>query len=196
MEKLESLIAEVQAEHDSDVEALAKRVAALEAKPVQQVPTPAPVLMPAPAVKPQPQSIVQAPAPKQSVEKYIPRWNNFDGKDRMQHAAEDHGVDISKYSEAQILRMLDQDHDKYGGNARTMAADANIHKAIRESRGIVEPTTTRTREVVRYPIVQQPILQRSYQQPTMSNCPGGVCPTQPTYQRTTNTVRRGLFFRR
>jgi hypothetical protein len=179
MEKLEALIAEVQADHDSDVEALAKRVVALEAKPVQQVPTPAPVLMPAPAVKPQPKSIVQAPVVQRQsvVQSYAPRWNNFDGKDRMQHAAEDHGIDTSRYTQAQVLAMMDADHDRYGGSN---------HSAIR---------ATRTREVTRYPIVQQPILQRTYQS-TMSNCPGGVCPTQPTYQRTTNTVRRGLFFRR
>ena len=186
MEKLESLIFDEYADEmkrlaeqqKSDNAALEKRVAALEAKRVQQVPTPAPVLIPAAPVKSQPQSIVQARVVQQAVvQSYSPRWNNFDGKDRMQHAAEDHGIDTSKYTQAQVLAMMDADHDRYGGNA---------HSAIR---------ATRTREVVRYPIVQQPILQRSYQ-PTMSNCPGGVCPTQPTYQRTTNTVRRGLFFRR
>lgn len=199
--KLESLIFDEYAnemkrlaeQQKSDHTALEKRVAALEARPVQvqAVPRPAPVLMPAPApiVKAQPQSIVQAPVVKQSLttESYTPRWKNFDGKDRMQHAIEDHGIDISKYTQAQVLAMMDSDHDRYGGNA---------HSAIR---------ATRTREVVRYPVVQQPIIQptivqqpafqRTYQ-PVMSNCPGGVCPTQPTYQRTTNTVRRGLFFRR
>jgi hypothetical protein len=192
MEKLESLIAEYAkdlglAARDVDVQTMKERVLELESRVAvleltrgtKATPTPAPVLMPAAPVKSQPQSIVQAPVVQQAVvqSSYTPRWNNFDGKDRMQHAAEDHGIDTSRYTQAQVLAMMDADHDRYGGNA---------HSAIR---------ATRTREVTRYPIVQQPILQRSYQS-TMSNCPGGVCPTQPTYQRTTNTVRRGLFFRR
>jgi hypothetical protein len=47
--------------------------------------------------------------------KYTPRWQNYDGKSRMQHAVEDHGIDIRGKSEAQVLREMDAYHDKFGG---------------------------------------------------------------------------------
>lgn len=59
---------------------------------------------------------------------YQPRWQNFDGKDRLQHAVEDHGIDVSKYSTSDVFKMMDADHDKYGGSA---------HGAIKASRSTV-----------------------------------------------------------
>jgi hypothetical protein len=45
---------------------------------------------------------------------YQPRWQNYDGKSRMQHAVEDHGMDIRGKSQAQVLAEMDAYHDKYG----------------------------------------------------------------------------------
>lgn len=64
---------------------------------------------------------------------YKARWQNYDGKDRLQHAREDHGIDTSKYSTSNVLKLMDADHDKYGGGA---------HDAIKASR---TSTVTRTR---------------------------------------------------
>jgi hypothetical protein len=50
-----------------------------------------------------------------AVEGYVPRWVNYDGKSRMQHAVEDHGIDIRGKSEAQVLREMDAYHNRYGG---------------------------------------------------------------------------------
>lgn len=52
----------------------------------------------------------QSTAPEQ----YTPRWHNYDGKSRMQHAVEDHDMNISGKSQAQVLREMDAYHDKYG----------------------------------------------------------------------------------
>jgi hypothetical protein len=49
-----------------------------------------------------------------NVANYQPRWQNYDGKSRMQHAVEDHGMDISGKSQAQILAEMDAYHDQYG----------------------------------------------------------------------------------
>jgi hypothetical protein len=49
------------------------------------------------------------------VSSYKPRWQNFDGKSRIQHAIEDHGMDVRGKSQDQILRELDAYHDQYGG---------------------------------------------------------------------------------
>lgn len=48
-------------------------------------------------------------------DQYRARWANFDGKSRMQHAIEDHGIDVRGKSEAQVLREMDAYHDRYGG---------------------------------------------------------------------------------
>jgi hypothetical protein len=45
---------------------------------------------------------------------YQPRWQNYDGKSRMQHAVEDHGMDISGKSQAQVLAEMDAYHDRFG----------------------------------------------------------------------------------
>jgi hypothetical protein len=45
---------------------------------------------------------------------YKPRWQNYDGKSRMQHAVEDHGIDIRGKSESQVLAEMDAYHDRYG----------------------------------------------------------------------------------
>jgi thiol-disulfide isomerase/thioredoxin len=46
---------------------------------------------------------------------YRPRWQNNDGKSRMRHAVEDHGIDIRGKSESQVLREMDAYHDRFGG---------------------------------------------------------------------------------
>lgn len=48
-------------------------------------------------------------------EAYVGRWQNHNGKSRMQHAVEDHGIDIRGKSESQVLREMDAYHDRYGG---------------------------------------------------------------------------------
>lgn len=47
-------------------------------------------------------------------EAYAGRWQNHNGKSRMQHAVEDHGIDIRGKSESQVLREMDAYHDRYG----------------------------------------------------------------------------------
>lgn len=55
-----------------------------------------------------------ATAPVRAAANYQPRWQNYDGKPRMQHAVEEHGMDISGQSQAQVLAEMDAYHDKYG----------------------------------------------------------------------------------
>ena len=138
-------IAKVEECHKADIAALTKRIEALESKSL----TVAPAL---PAIQPAKRIVQSAPvqAAKQAVAKvadavYQPRWNNFDGKDRMRHAIEDHGIDTSKYSQSQVLQMMDADHDRFGGNG---------HAAIRASRNIVSAPPVRVvqpRTVYSYP---------------------------------------------
>lgn len=137
-----SEIADIEKCHADNMAELKALVAA---KP-EPLPPPVPVpvkVVPTPVVKP---AVVSS---------YTPRWQNYDGKDRMTHAAQDHGIDVSRYTPDQVLRMMDADHDRYGSG----------HAAIKASRNIVT--------------YSQP--QRVYQpvQRLMSNCPGGACPTQP-----------------
>lgn len=88
--------------------------------------------------------------------RYTPRWQNYDGKSRMQHAVEDHGIDIRGKSEAEILALMDAQHDTYGpGHPQVMRA------------------ATRTRSVTF--------------SPATSSCPGGVCPTGPSYTASRST---------
>lgn len=152
-------IAEIEKCHADDLAELKAMVAAAP----EPLPPPVPLkVVPQPA-KPAPVKaapVVVKPAPV--VSSYTPRWQNYDGKDRLTHAAQDHGIDVSRYTPDQVLRMMDADHDRYGAG----------HSAIKASRNVVT--------------YSQP--QRVYQpvQRVMSNCPGGVCPTQP---------RQGLFRR-
>ena len=168
---------------DCDIDAVIERVAKLEASvaKLQQLTAAKPEALPAPApvakaepVKVVPQVVAPKPAAvvKQTLtaENYNPRWQNFDGKDRMRHAAEDHGIDVSKHSQAEVLRMMDADHDRYGGSA---------HAAIKASRNAV---------VYQSSTLSTPL--RTYSQQTYSNCPGGVCPAPAV--RSQPVVRRGL----
>ena len=180
---LESLVAEVETSlrnqsseiaslekcHTDDVASLIKRIEALESRSLRVAP---PVAAPAPTPQakplPTPQTQIVEAAP---VESYKPRWNNFDGKSRMQHAIEDHGLNVAGMSEAQVLRQLDADHDRFGGNG---------HAAIRASRSVASAP------VVSYPVapapmrIVQPRTVTTYSYPQTSNCPGGVCPTGPS----------------
>lgn len=136
----------------------------------EPLPAPVPVKVVAPTVQ---KSQTVQPSVQPSVN-YQPRWQNYDGKSRMQHAADDHGIDTSKYSQAQVLQMMDSDHDRYGAG----------HSAIKASRSVASPVTyTYSQATYATPL-------RSYSTQTYSNCPGGVCPTQPRA-----TVRQGIFRR-
>lgn len=45
---------------------------------------------------------------------YQPRWQNYDGLSKSQHAAVMHGIDTAGMSEAAIAMALDDDHDTFG----------------------------------------------------------------------------------
>ena len=102
--------------------------------------------------------VVSSPAPVISRQApvisstYQPRWQNYDGKSRMQHAIEDHGMDIRGKSQAQILAEMDAYHDKYGPG-----------HPVRSS------ISVRSSAPVRSTMLN-------------SNCPGGICPTGPSVQ--------------
>ncbi len=62
---------------------------------------------------------------------YVPRWTNYDGLTRREHAATYHGLDTATMSDTEIAMQLDADHDRHGGG----------HPAAMRS----TTTTTRTR---------------------------------------------------
>jgi len=156
---------------DCDIDAVIARIEAVEAKvaSVQEAVRVITVAKPEPLPPPAPVKVVPAV-------NYEPRWQNYDGKSRMQHAVDDHGIDVSKYSQAQVLQMMDADHDRYGAG----------HSAIQASRSVV----TYSQAPVTYSQATYKAPLQSYSTQTYSNCPGGVCPTQPQARQ---TVRRGLF---
>lgn len=160
---------------DCDIDAVIARIEAVEAK-VASVQEAIQLMAAKPESLPPPVPATVASNRQQPSQKvvtnYQPRWQNFDGKDRMAHAAQDHGIDTSKYSQAQVLQMMDSDHDRYGAG----------HGAIKASRSVASVTYSQT--TYRAPL-------RSYSTQTYSNCPGGVCPTQPR----ATVVRQGIFRR-
>lgn len=71
-------------------------------------------------------STVSQPVSYQSPvnESYTPRWQNFDGMTRLEHASKVHGMDVIGKSEAQVLREMDAYHDRYGGGHPVKSASA------------------------------------------------------------------------
>lgn len=48
------------------------------------------------------------------VSNYQPRWANYDGLSRVQHAQVYHGLNPSSVSTPELYRQMDADHDRYG----------------------------------------------------------------------------------
>lgn len=54
---------------------------------------------------------------------YQPRWANYDGLSRVQHAQAHHGLNPSSMSESELYRQMDTDHDRYGaGHSQILRA--------------------------------------------------------------------------
>lgn len=62
---------------------------------------------------------------------YSPRWQNYDGLSRMEHARQYHGINTTGMTVDQVNRLMDQDHDRYGGG----------HVTIRQNR-LRQPSQT------------------------------------------------------
>lgn len=73
-----------------------------------------------------------ATAPVRAAANYQPRWQNYDGKSRMQHAVEDHGMDISGKSQSQILAEMDAYHDAYGPG-HSVRSSAPVRSSVANS---------------------------------------------------------------
>lgn len=80
---------------------------------------------------------------------YRARWQNYDGKSRMQHAVQDHGIDISGKSEAQVFREMDAYHDQYGGGHPVRTASTKRYSQPSMSSGCPSCPTQATARVQR-----------------------------------------------
>ena len=78
---------------------------------------------------------------------YQPRWQNYDGLTKAQHAQQMHGINTAGMTAAQIAMALDADHDTYGPNhTNTMRSRSTVVSSAPASNcpGGVCPTSRTT----------------------------------------------------
>lgn len=85
-----------------------------------------------------------------TVNTYTPRWTNYDGLSKRQHAEVYHGVSTAGMTAAQIAMTLDHDHDTFGGgHPPAMRTRSTTVSSLQNCPGGVcpVPSTTRTTTV-------------------------------------------------
>lgn len=92
--------------------------------------------------------VTSQPSPA-TVTSYTPRWANYDGLSRIQHAQTYHGLNPSTMSTSQLYRQMDADHDRYGAGHSQILQSRQSQPVVFSNSGNcpggVCPTPTRRR---------------------------------------------------